>query len=64
MKHNLSTGTTQSAASGLTKPAKAIVLGKFMTDLTLRQQSFVKDDVPTRLHHLAANLSQIQSLWI
>jgi hypothetical protein len=34
-----------------------------MIELTPQQQSFVQDDVPTRLHHLAAHLSQIQSLW-
>ena len=34
-----------------------------MTDLTPRQQTFIQDDIPTRLHHLANHLSQIQSLW-
>ncbi|MHC5726313.1 MAG: hypothetical protein ACYT04_47530 [Nostoc sp.] len=35
-----------------------------MTDFTLKQQSFVQDDIPTRLGHLAANLSQIKTLWL
>lgn len=34
-----------------------------MIELTPRQQIFIQDDVPTRLHHLAAHLEQIQSLW-
>ncbi len=34
-----------------------------MIELTPRQQIFVQDDVTTRLHHLAAHLEQIQSLW-
>ncbi|MCC5655124.1 hypothetical protein LC609_36315 [Nostoc sp. XA013] len=34
-----------------------------MIELTPRQQIFIQDDVPTRLHHLAAYLEQIQSLW-
>ncbi|BAY10983.1 hypothetical protein [Calothrix sp. NIES-2098] len=34
-----------------------------MIELTPQQQSFVQDDVPTRLHHLATHLSQINSLW-
>ncbi|WP_260446393.1 hypothetical protein, partial [Nostoc sp. UCD121] len=37
--------------------------GKFMIELTPRQQIFIQDDVPTRLHHLAAHLEQIQFLW-
>ncbi|AVH63542.1 hypothetical protein [Nostoc sp. 'Peltigera membranacea cyanobiont' N6] len=28
-----------------------------------KEQSFVQDDVTIRLHHLAAHLEQIQSLW-
>ncbi|MBW4669383.1 MAG: hypothetical protein KME60_18675 [Cyanomargarita calcarea GSE-NOS-MK-12-04C] len=35
-----------------------------MTDFTLKQQSFVQNDIPTRLGHLAANLSQIQTFWL
>ncbi|MEH2030284.1 MAG: hypothetical protein V7K67_11520 [Nostoc sp.] len=35
-----------------------------MTDFTLKQQSFVQNDIPTRLGHLAANLSQIKTLWL
>ncbi len=34
-----------------------------MIELTPRQQIFIQDDVPTRLHHLSAHLSQIKSLW-
>ncbi|MBN3944920.1 hypothetical protein [Nostoc sp. NMS9] len=34
-----------------------------MIELTPRQQIFIQDDVTTRLHHLAAHLEQIQSLW-
>jgi hypothetical protein len=34
-----------------------------MNDFVSKEQSFVQDDVPTRLHHLAAHLEQIQSLW-
>ncbi|MBE9006253.1 hypothetical protein IQ259_14610 [Fortiea sp. LEGE XX443] len=34
-----------------------------MIEITPRQQIFMQDDVPTRLHHLAAHLSQIQALW-
>jgi hypothetical protein len=34
-----------------------------MIEMTPTQQIFMQDDVPTRLHHLAANLSQIQALW-
>ncbi|QLE52759.1 hypothetical protein FD724_32005 (plasmid) [Nostoc sp. C057] len=34
-----------------------------MIELTPKQQIFMLDDVPTRLHHLATHLSQIQSLW-
>ena len=34
-----------------------------MTDFTLKQQNFVKDEIPTRLRHLAANLSEIKSLF-
>ena len=34
-----------------------------MIELTPQQKIFIQDDVPTRLHHLAAYLSQIQSLW-
>ena len=33
-----------------------------MIDLTLKQQSFVKNDIPTRLHQLAENLSKIKNL--
>ena len=33
-----------------------------MTDLTLKQQSFVQDNIPMRLRNLAAHLVQIQSL--
>ena len=32
-----------------------------MTDLTSLQQSFVQDDISTRLEKLANNLAQIQS---
>jgi hypothetical protein len=35
-----------------------------MTDFTLKQQSFVQNDIPTPLGHLAANLSQIQTFWL
>jgi hypothetical protein len=35
---------------------------KFMTDLSLKQQSFVKNPLPNRLGKLAENLSQIQKL--
>lgn len=35
-----------------------------MTDFTLKQQSFMQDNIPTRLGHLAANLSQIKTLWL
>jgi hypothetical protein len=35
-----------------------------MTDFTLKQQSFVQDDIPTRLGYLAVNLSQIKTLWL
>lgn len=34
-----------------------------MIEVTPQQQIFIQDNVPTRLHHLAAHLSQIQSLW-
>ena len=34
-----------------------------MIDLTLKQQSFVKNDIPTRLHQLAENLSKIKNLY-
>ncbi|MBD2536329.1 hypothetical protein H6G97_46415 [Nostoc flagelliforme FACHB-838] len=34
-----------------------------MIELTPRQQIFIQDDVTTHLHHLAAYLKQIQSLW-
>ncbi|MBE9038861.1 hypothetical protein [aff. Roholtiella sp. LEGE 12411] len=34
-----------------------------MIEVTPKQQIFMQDDVPTRLHRLAAHLSQIQSLW-
>lgn len=34
-----------------------------MIELTPRQQIFIQDGVTTRLHHLAAHLEQIQSLW-
>jgi hypothetical protein len=34
-----------------------------MIEVTPEQQIFMQDDVSTRLHHLAAHLSQIQSLW-
>jgi hypothetical protein len=33
-----------------------------MTDLTFKQQSFVKNDITTRLRKLAENLSQIKTL--
>ncbi|MEH2195535.1 MAG: hypothetical protein V7K98_23245 [Nostoc sp.] len=35
-----------------------------MTDFILKQQSFVQDDIPTRLGYLAVNLSQIKTLWL
>jgi len=35
-----------------------------MTDFTLQQQSFAKNDIPTRLHQLAENLSQIKKLYV
>lgn len=35
-----------------------------MTDFSLKQQSFVQDDIPTRLGYLAVNLSQIKTLWL
>ncbi|GJD15817.1 unknown protein [Rivularia sp. IAM M-261] len=35
-----------------------------MTNFNIKQQNFTKDDVPTRLHHLATNLSEIKSLFI
>ncbi|MBD2297924.1 hypothetical protein [Nostoc sp. FACHB-190] len=34
-----------------------------MIEVTPQQQIFMQDDIPTRLHHLAAHLSQIQCLW-
>jgi hypothetical protein len=34
-----------------------------MIDFVFKEQIFVQDDVTTRLHHLAAHLEQIQSLW-
>ncbi|WP_315788317.1 hypothetical protein [Fischerella sp. JS2] len=34
-----------------------------MIEVTPQQQIFIQDDVPTRLHHLAAHLSQIEFLW-
>ncbi|MEH2374137.1 hypothetical protein [Nostoc sp.] len=34
-----------------------------MNDFVSKEQSFVQNDVPTRLHYLAAHLSQIESLW-
>ncbi|BAZ50289.1 hypothetical protein NIES4103_29050 [Nostoc sp. NIES-4103] len=34
-----------------------------MIEVTPAQQAFMQDDVPTRLHHLAEHLEQIQSLW-
>lgn len=34
-----------------------------MNDFVSKEQSFVQDDVPTRLHHLAAHVEQIQSSW-
>ncbi|NMG17992.1 hypothetical protein [Brasilonema bromeliae] len=33
-----------------------------MTDFSLKKQSFVKNDIPNRLHKLAENLSQIKNL--
>ncbi|MBP5974347.1 hypothetical protein HW132_16805 [Brasilonema sp. CT11] len=33
-----------------------------MTDFSLKKQSFVKNDIPNRLHKLADNLSQIKNL--
>lgn len=35
-----------------------------MTDFTLKQQSFAKNDIPTRLHQLAENLDQIKNLCV
>lgn len=35
-----------------------------MTNFNRKQQNFTKDDVPTRLYHLATNLSEIKSLFI
>ncbi|MDF5729836.1 MAG: hypothetical protein PUP92_17950 [Rhizonema sp. PD38] len=35
-----------------------------MIDLTLKQQSFAKNDIPTRLHQLAENLSKIKNLYV
>ena len=35
-----------------------------MTDLTLKQQNFTNNDIPTRLQELGANLAQIQTLFI
>lgn len=35
-----------------------------MTNFNIKQQNFTKDDVPTRLHHLATNLSEIKSLFM
>ncbi|MDF5728374.1 MAG: hypothetical protein PUP92_10130 [Rhizonema sp. PD38] len=35
-----------------------------MTDFILKQQSFAKNDIPTRLHQLAENLSQIKNLCV
>lgn len=35
-----------------------------MTNFTFKQQSFVKNDIPTRLHQLAENLSQIKNLYV
>ncbi|MUG93765.1 hypothetical protein F7734_15605 [Scytonema sp. UIC 10036] len=34
-----------------------------MTDFTLKQQSFIKNDIPTRLNQLAENLAQIKNLF-
>ncbi|AFY44464.1 hypothetical protein [Nostoc sp. PCC 7107] len=34
-----------------------------MIEVTPKQQIFMQDDIPTRLHHVATHLSQIQSLW-
>ncbi|BBD70398.1 hypothetical protein NIES4072_67640 [Nostoc commune NIES-4072] len=34
-----------------------------MNDFVCEQESFVQDDVTTRLRRLATHLSQIQSLW-
>ncbi|MBW4617230.1 MAG: hypothetical protein KME21_29145 [Desmonostoc vinosum HA7617-LM4] len=34
-----------------------------MIEATPEQQIFMQDDVSTRLHHLAAHLSQIHSMW-
>ncbi|YAF99199.1 MAG: hypothetical protein AB3A66_27395 (plasmid) [Nodularia sp. CChRGM 3473] len=34
-----------------------------MIEVTPEQKIFTQDDVPTRLRHLAAHLSQIHSLW-
>lgn len=35
-----------------------------MTNFNTKQQNFIINDVPTRLHHLATNLSEIKSLFI
>jgi hypothetical protein len=35
-----------------------------MTNFNIKQQNFTKDDIPTRLHHLATNLSEIKSLFM
>lgn len=34
-----------------------------MTDLTLKQQNFINNDIPTRLQELGANLAEIQTLF-
>lgn len=35
-----------------------------MTNFNIKQQNFIINDVPTRLHHLATNLSEIKSLFM
>lgn len=35
-----------------------------MTNINIKQQKFTKNDIPTRLHHLATNLSEIKSLFM
>ncbi|BAZ12450.1 hypothetical protein NIES4071_42810 [Calothrix sp. NIES-4071] len=35
-----------------------------MKNINIKQQKFTINDVPTRLHHLATNLSEIKSLFM
>lgn len=35
-----------------------------MTNFNIKQQNFIINDVPTRLYHIATNLSEIKSLFI